>query len=311
RLDRASWVVKGGVNLRAWFGSLRYSEDLDLDLVRGSVLSLREKVDKLLASGRSGTCSAPKVFGWCGAPSRNRRRRPSGGSSSSKRRAAPFLCTPAWSSAAGGATEEFVLAPVRPEIVQPYGLPAPTANHYTARAALRQRIEALAGRAQTQARDVWDLDYLLRTTGATPGPLTPAQGKTLAAALERAMGLPFEVYKAQVVPYQVPHVVYVASLARTKRIKTEVADYSIHRLAPRFFGGVRARARRAARPAREGSARPALLDPCPQPPLRRAPRGRAAAALRPAGGGPLAAEDPQRPQANPGPAETPGVAWRG
>lgn len=44
-------MVKGGVNLRAWFGSLRYSEDLDLDLVRGSVLSLREKVDKLLASG--------------------------------------------------------------------------------------------------------------------------------------------------------------------------------------------------------------------------------------------------------------------
>lgn len=36
---------------------------------------------------------------------------------------------------------------------------------------------------------------------------------------------------------QVPHVIYVASLARTKRIKTPMADYSIHRLAPSFFGG--------------------------------------------------------------------------
>lgn len=36
---------------------------------------------------------------------------------------------------------------------------------------------------------------------------------------------------------QVPQVIYVASLARTKRIKTPMADYSIHRLAPSFFGG--------------------------------------------------------------------------
>lgn len=36
---------------------------------------------------------------------------------------------------------------------------------------------------------------------------------------------------------QVPHVVYVASLAPTKKVRTKVADYSIHRLAPSFFGG--------------------------------------------------------------------------
>lgn len=50
RLDRSTWVVKAGVNLRAWFGSLRYSEDLDIDAVRGSSHALREKVDKLLSS---------------------------------------------------------------------------------------------------------------------------------------------------------------------------------------------------------------------------------------------------------------------
>ena len=48
RLDRATWVVKGGVNLRAWFGSIRYSEDLDIDVIRGSVHGLTERVDKLL-----------------------------------------------------------------------------------------------------------------------------------------------------------------------------------------------------------------------------------------------------------------------
>jgi len=36
---------------------------------------------------------------------------------------------------------------------------------------------------------------------------------------------------------QVPQVIYVASLAPTKRIATAVGHYSIHRLAPSFFGG--------------------------------------------------------------------------
>jgi predicted transcriptional regulator of viral defense system len=36
---------------------------------------------------------------------------------------------------------------------------------------------------------------------------------------------------------QLPRVIYVASLAPTRRIKTRVADYSVHRLAPTFFGG--------------------------------------------------------------------------
>jgi len=36
---------------------------------------------------------------------------------------------------------------------------------------------------------------------------------------------------------QVPHVIYVVSLAPTRRLRTRVADYSVHRVAPGFFGG--------------------------------------------------------------------------
>src|SRR5687767_6862956 len=50
RLNRAYWVVKGGVNLRAWFGSRRYSEDLDLDAVGCAPHVLRERFDKVLLS---------------------------------------------------------------------------------------------------------------------------------------------------------------------------------------------------------------------------------------------------------------------
>jgi predicted transcriptional regulator of viral defense system len=36
---------------------------------------------------------------------------------------------------------------------------------------------------------------------------------------------------------QIPRVVYVASLSRTRRVTTSLGTYSIHRLAPSFFGG--------------------------------------------------------------------------
>ena len=36
---------------------------------------------------------------------------------------------------------------------------------------------------------------------------------------------------------QIPEVIYVASLAQTRRVKTSLGTYSIHRLAPSFFGG--------------------------------------------------------------------------
>lgn len=36
---------------------------------------------------------------------------------------------------------------------------------------------------------------------------------------------------------QLPRLVYVASLAPTRRIRTRVAEYSVHRLGPSFFGG--------------------------------------------------------------------------
>jgi predicted transcriptional regulator of viral defense system len=36
---------------------------------------------------------------------------------------------------------------------------------------------------------------------------------------------------------QIPNVIYVASLAQTRTVGTSLGTFSIHRLAPRFFGG--------------------------------------------------------------------------
>ena len=204
RLDRASWVVKGGVNLRAWFGSLRYSEDLDIDVVRGSVHRLTDKVDKALAA------VAFRDLLACQGLSVVRGSKPKQTETTqrwkfqvrSEDTAVPLHTRIEFSRR--GSAEEYVLEPVRPEIVRPYALLAPTANHYTARAAIRQKIQALSGRAETQARDIWDLEHLLRTTDADPRPLTPTLRKALGGAVEGALSLPYEVFKSQVIPFLEP-----------------------------------------------------------------------------------------------------------
>lgn len=204
RLDRAQWAVKGGVNLRAWFSSLRYSEDMDIDVFGSSSHSLRDKMDKLLSS-----------------PVLRDMLRSQGLEIARSSRPKQTETTQRWKfelRVAGlslplhtriefsrrGSSEEYRLEPVRADVLRPYGLPAPTVNHYSARSAVRQKIEALAARREPQARDVWDLEHLIRTTGADGSPFTSEERETLARALERAVSLPFDTYASHVVPYLVP-----------------------------------------------------------------------------------------------------------
>jgi len=203
KLHRGSFVVKGGVNLRAWFGSLRYSEDLDVDLLRGEAWELRDKVTAVL-----------------GGPALRDLLRSLGLSITKTSAPKQTETTQRWKIelAAGpgvllhtkvefsrrGSDDEHALEPVLADVVRPYGIPAPTVHHYTAGAALRQKIGALAGRRETQARDVWDIDHLLRTTKADARPLPEAIAQALPGALDRASRMPYADFKAQVVPFLAP-----------------------------------------------------------------------------------------------------------
>jgi predicted nucleotidyltransferase component of viral defense system len=202
RVNRATWVVKGGVNLRAWFGSRRYSEDLDLDAVGGAPHVLRDKFDTILLGRPLGDLLASQGLEVV------RISKPKQTDTTQRWKLelrAPGVSVPLHTkiefSRRGTRDEEYLLEPARSDIVRPYGIPAPTVNHYTARSAIRQKIQALASRSETQARDVWDLDHLLRTTGADPRPLSNTVRDALPAAIERVLSFEYDVFKAQVVPY--------------------------------------------------------------------------------------------------------------
>ena len=206
RLDQARYIVKGGASLRYFFESLRYSEDLDLDAVATEPWRLEEKIDEVLASPATGlvlrsgglaidqvtkpkqTATTQRWEPWIAVSGRR----------------VPLRTKIEFSHRDGDPRR--ILEAVPDRVVAPYALRAPTMQHYTADAAIEQKIRALARRAETQARDVFDLELLLRRhrDSTRPGQI---ESEVLELALERALDLPFEAFRDQVVPFLDPETV--------------------------------------------------------------------------------------------------------
>lgn len=204
RVDRARFVLKGGANLRYFFGSLRYSEDIDLDLVGEAPWSLAEQVERVLEGGPLPTLLATR--GLQIVDSRSHKQTET---------------TPRWklaiesqSMAAAvptkvefslrGSDDRYQLEAIPARIVEPYALRPPTVQHYTAPATIEQKVAALAGRPETQARDVFDLELLLRGRTLRRGAAPP---ELLRAAAARALELPYSAFRDQVLAFLEPEAV--------------------------------------------------------------------------------------------------------
>ena len=107
-------------------------------------------------------------------------------------------------------------------IVAPYALRPPSIQHYVDDAPAEQKVKALADRSETQARDVFDLDLLLRRRSLPARSLDP---ELLAAAAERALELPFAAFRDQVLPFLEPEVVELYDTeAAWEQMQTFVAE---------------------------------------------------------------------------------------
>lgn len=212
RLDQARYVLKGGANLRYFFDSVRYSEDIDLDADEIEPWALAEKVDGVLASAaidavlRSGGLAVDDYT----KPKQTQTTQRWKVSIAVSGRRDPVRTKIEFSHRNGD--RRHVLEPVAGRIVAPYALRAPALQHYTADAATEQKIEALAGRSETQARDLFDLDLLLRRQPLAPGTIG---AQALQEATERGLDLPFEAFRDQVLPFIDPEVAELYDAAAT------------------------------------------------------------------------------------------------
>ncbi|HEY5943136.1 MAG TPA: nucleotidyl transferase AbiEii/AbiGii toxin family protein [Solirubrobacterales bacterium] len=220
RLEPSRYVLKGGANLRYFFDSVRYSEDIDLDLLGVPAWSLEAKVDALLEKGPLGLLLRPAgvaVAEFSKPKQTDTTQRWKIGLAAPDRE--ELIRTKVEFSHREGA-KEFRLEGVQARIVEPYALRAPSVQHYTGDVPTEQKVEALAERNETQARDVFDLDLLLRRG---PLPAGSVSREIVEAAIARALELPFDAFRGQVLPFLEPEVAEIYDGAAWEQMQTFVA----------------------------------------------------------------------------------------
>lgn len=224
RLDQARYVVKGGANLRYFFESLRYSQDIDLDAVAIEPWKLEGKIDEVLGAPAMGLLlrSGGLVIRSVTKPKQTETTQRWKPVIEVSGRSAPVRTKIEFSHR--GTDPRRILEAVPNRIVAPYAMRAPMILHYTSDAAIEQKIAALALRSETQARDVFDLELLLRQHHDNFGPREIQRG-ILEAALKRILDLPFGAFQDQVLPFLDPEIteLYEAPAA-WERMRAFVAE---------------------------------------------------------------------------------------
>jgi len=207
--ERRKIIVKGGVNLRLFFGSVRYSEDMDLDGDPTASVAIKDAICGVFEDRT--TIEELRKLGIRGLD-------PGGGPNKDTEttyRHKFGVVT------GGGVTyptkvevsfrgrydrDEILRSKPSPDVVRPYlgenfSL---RLSHYARNAAVRQKVLALAGRQFVQARDVYDLNVLApsgQNTEAAGVLAREVDGEILQGAHDRALEISYDEYRGQVVEF--------------------------------------------------------------------------------------------------------------
>ena len=203
RLDKTLFVLKGGCNLRFFYHSIRYSEDMDLDVGQVDVHVLRDKVRDVFASRPFAQILEARgihIHHTTEHKQTDTTQRWKLGLAVD-RSAVPLPTRIEFSRRAveGGA----VFGSVDAALIRTYHLPPVMVSHYGAGAAFRQKVGALARRREIQARDVFDLHHLM-ATGAAAGATSVIDTADLRRARANALSVDFGTFKSQVLAYLPP-----------------------------------------------------------------------------------------------------------
>jgi len=201
--SKGSFAIKGGCNLRFFFGSVRYSEDIDLDVAGLPVPSLKEKVSTILSRPAMSLALRSRAIAvtTVSAPKQTETTQRWKIGLAAEGHAVPLHTKIEFSRR--NTTEEAKVEPIAPSILAEHQLMPFIAAHYPLAAAMRQKVGALTGRSIVQARDVFDLGVLFAKSGGKVDALKPIRS-LLPKAIERAMDVSYAAFKSQVGSYLQP-----------------------------------------------------------------------------------------------------------
>jgi hypothetical protein len=201
-LPTGNYAVKGGANLRLFMESPRRSEDIDFNFVGRANWSLQARMDAVLKSPALATLLSTHGMRVTSV-------NPSKTTTTTGRWkfqiAAPgtTVSSKVEFSMRGEDHPLFELSSVSFRLAGAARMRPALANHYTATGAIEQKIAALALRSETQARDVFDLDFLFTKFPAAINSARPNPSE-VARAHDRLFEVTYREYRDLVLTYLDP-----------------------------------------------------------------------------------------------------------
>lgn len=203
RVKVGSYVLKGGVNMRCFYKSVRYSEDMDLDATGISMYTLKETVMNILL--------APAFYNGLKAYGIERIVPPDMGKAKQTKTTQRFklhLITYSKEDlftkiefSRRGITGNAVIQTVQEDILRSYKMAPLLVPHYDVFSAVMQKVRALASRSIIQARDVFDL-YVLKPQTSHGNTKAPKITKEkIAKAYENIFLISFEQFRDTVIAF--------------------------------------------------------------------------------------------------------------
>jgi len=197
------YAVKGGVNLRFFYKSIRYSEDMDIDAygIRKDVLM--DMVMQVLGSPSFQTTLKPFGIERVVPPDISKAKQ-----TETTQRFKAHLVTYAGEDlftkiefSRRGFNGIIAVEPVSDDITRAYKLQPLVAPHYDIGSAIKQKIGALNARTVTQARDIFDLYSLSGQYQRSKEESLLLPPSKLKEACEKIFDIDFENFRDTVVAY--------------------------------------------------------------------------------------------------------------
>ncbi|HEU63777.1 MAG TPA: hypothetical protein ENH96_00110 [Chlamydiae bacterium] len=202
KIYKRLYALKGGCNLRFFLKSIRYSQDIDIDIdikiIRKDILA--NHIRKILKSTNTKRFLQANKIEIVKYSEPKQTETTQCWKINLKSSSSAALLNTKIEFSRRGIIEDIKFDTIDPLIASKYQFNPFFINHYTAKSAYKQKIKALIGRSETQARDVFDLFHLISLNVQKP--------KLSALEIEKAemcaFSITFEKFKSQVVAY-LPH----------------------------------------------------------------------------------------------------------
>lgn len=227
KVDRSLFCLKGGCNLRFYFHSIRYSEDIDFDITTISVDTLKKHVTRLLNEDAFAAAlrarKGVEIVEWSAPKQTATTQR----WKVQIRVANQSISIPTKIEFSRRETEITGgnIDPVDAGLITQYQLQPVLIQHYGLSKAIEQKLGALINRNETQARDIIDLK-MLKDRLSDSDPIVSLSKEDKEKAVEVLMAVSFDDFRSQVWPFLMgEYQDYYSSRDRWDRLQEEVMQF--------------------------------------------------------------------------------------